>query len=138
MARRVGQHAPHKFNSALTWDGRDYLSNLKTGLSVPEEPESAADAPVIDKGWLSAERETMSGLVQNVLRRPRTLPAESRPSMRIRTSCSLPHRASDVRDWTNEEIVRPMAEGAKRSKGSNKSFVTGTAPPHQGQNGFGT
>jgi hypothetical protein len=37
-----------------------------------------------------------------------TLPAESKPSIRIRTSLSLPHRTSDAKDEKSVDIERPM------------------------------
>ena len=57
----------------------------------------------------------------------RTLPAESRPSISIRTSCSLLQRMSDDSEENNEEKERPMAGaskecGAGRRKGEETSW----------------
>lgn len=55
-----------------------------------------------------------------------TLPAESRPSINIRTSCSLLQRISDESEEKREEKERPMAEVSGEGRRKEKELLAAT------------
>ena len=95
----------------LTWNRRYYLSDLATRSGASHRVLKKISIPVTGTKSSSTREDTTKESIQNLCTIQvtiRTFPAESNPSMRIRTSWSLLQLTREERELNKVDIERPM------------------------------